>query len=66
MKEELERVIKETFNGIDLEYTEVYHLNYEVDEESGKINKDSLVPYYTRSQMQRNLKVLKKDYNSKL
>jgi len=37
---ELYNSIEKTFKGIKLEYTEVYYLDYEVNEDTGKINKD--------------------------
>ena len=35
--------IEKTFKGIKLEYTEVYYLDYEVNEDTGKINKSKKV-----------------------
>ena len=60
--DELTVVVNEKHHGLDLEYTEVYYLDNEVDEESGMIT-ENLVPHYTRDQMDRNLKALKSAYD---
>jgi DNA-binding transcriptional regulator YiaG len=54
--------IEKTFKGIELEYTEVYYLDYEVNEDTGKINKTKKVKYYTKNQIDRNMKALKNAY----
>lgn len=54
--------VRKKFKSVNLEYTEVYYLDYEVDENTGVINKN-LVKHYTRSQMDRNLKSLKNAYH---
>ncbi|MEM9888216.1 MAG: transcriptional regulator [Bacteroidota bacterium] len=60
--EELQRHVSKEYNNISLSYDEVYYLDYEVDENTGMINKDKLVPHYTKDQVARNLKSLKSAY----
>lgn len=59
---ELYGSIEKTFKGTKLEYTEVYYLDYEVDENTGKINRNKKVKYYTKNQIDRNMKALKNAY----
>lgn len=61
--DELTRKVKEKYKGLELEYTEVYYLDYEVDEDTGRINKDKKVPHFTSEQMDRNIKALKSAFN---
>jgi DNA-binding transcriptional regulator YiaG len=61
--DELTRVVNEKYKGLELEYVEVYYLDYEVDENTGKVNKEIQVPHYTSDQMDRNLKALKSAFN---
>lgn len=60
--EELSWKVEKVFKGVKLFYTEVYYLDYEVDEETGKINRDKKVRHYTKEQMNRNLRALKSAY----
>lgn len=60
--EELRETVKEIYKGINLVYEEVYYLDYEVDEDIGKISKDKKVRHYTKNQVERNLKALKSAY----
>jgi len=57
--EELRREVSKTYDDIPITYDEVYHLDHEVDENTGMIIKENLVPYYTKDQSNRNLKSLK-------
>lgn len=59
---ELHGIVEKIFKGIKLEYTEVYYLDYEVNEDTGVINKEKKVKYYTKNQIDRNLKALKNAY----
>lgn len=59
---ELQKSIKKVFKGIELSYIEVYYLDYEVNGDTGVINKKKKVKYYTKNQMNRNLKALKSAY----
>lgn len=61
--DELKRTVVGQFKDLNLKYEEVYYLDFEVDEETGMINRNNLVPHYTSSQMERNLKSLKSAYN---
>jgi DNA-binding transcriptional regulator YiaG len=61
--DELKKTVKEVYNGLELEYTEVYYLDDEVDENTGMIIEGKKVPHYTGEQMDRNLKALKSAYN---
>ena len=60
--DELKETVKEMYKGISLVYDEFYYLDYEVDEDTGRISKDKKVRHYTKSQMGRNLKALKSAY----
>ena len=40
--EELQEVVKRTFEGIEFSYQAVYYMDYEVDEYTGMINKEKL------------------------
>ena len=60
--DELQRSVKKTFNDFKLEYTEAYYMDYDVDEDTGMINRQNKVEYFTKSQMDRNLKALKTSY----
>ena len=59
---ELYGSVKKLFKGIKLKYTEVYYLDYEVDENTGVINKNKKVKHYTKNQIDRNMKALKNAY----
>lgn len=59
---ELKRMGEKVYKGAKLEYIEFYYLDYEVDENTGMINKDKLVEHYTKDQATRNLKSLKSAY----
>ncbi|WP_323033784.1 hypothetical protein [Paracoccus sp. (in: a-proteobacteria)] len=59
---EISGMTEKTFRGIKLEYPEVYYMDYEVDEETGKINKSVQVKHYTKNQIERNIKALKNAY----
>lgn len=60
--EELSAIVEKVFRGIKLKYPEVYYLDYEVNEDTGMINKNNLVKHYTKNQIERNLKALKNAY----
>ena len=57
--EELSATVTKLYKGMKLEYTEVFYMDYIVDEETGMINKEVKDKYYTRSQIDRNMKALK-------
>lgn len=59
---ELQESIKKVFKGLELSYLEVYYLDYEVNEDTGFINKNKKVKHYTKNQVSRNMKVLKSAY----
>ena len=61
--DELSAVVKKEYKGVKLEYNEFYYLDYSVDENTGKINTDSKEKYYTKKQMERNIKALKNAYH---
>ncbi|MGN6395662.1 MAG: hypothetical protein ACTHMI_08860 [Mucilaginibacter sp.] len=61
--EELSGTVTVVHKGIRLEYKEVYYLDFAVDEDTGKINKDHKEKHYTKSQMERNMKALKNAYH---
>ncbi len=60
--EELQSFAEKTFKGIQLKYAEVYYMDDEVDEKTGVINKNHKVKYYTKNQLDRNMKALKSAY----
>ncbi len=55
--------VEKVFKGVKLTYTEAYYLDYEVDEETGDINRNKKVKHYTKNQVNRNLKALKNAYH---
>jgi len=59
---EMKESVTKKYKGFELSYTESFYLDYEVDEETGIINKDKKVKHYTKDQMTRNLKALKSAY----
>ena len=59
---ELQRTVTKKYKGVTLSYTEVYYLDYEVDDENGMINKGHKVEFYTKGQVERNLISLKNSY----
>lgn len=59
---ELKESVIKIFKGIELSYEEVYYLDYGVNEDTGIINKEKKVKYYTKSQINRNMKALKSAY----
>lgn len=62
--EELQEIVKRTFEGVDFSYKAVYYLDYEVDEYTGMINKEKLVRFCTKKQMNQNLKACKEAYST--
>lgn len=54
--------VEKFYNGIKLEYIEVFYFDYAVDEDTGLVNKDRMEKHYTKNQMERNLKALKSAY----
>ncbi len=62
LTDELRETVKRDFKGLELSFEEVYYLDYKVDEEIGMIDKSERVKYYTKEQMNRNMKALKSAY----
>ena len=60
--EELTATVEKFYKGMNLKYTEVFYLDFVVDEETGLINKEVKEKYYTKNQMERNMKALKNAY----
>lgn len=60
--EELRRSVVKNIKGVKLHYSEVYYLDFEVDEDTGNVNKDKLVEHYTKDQVERNMNALKSAY----
>ena len=60
--DELTGMAEKIFRGIKLEYPEVYYLDYDVNEETGMIDRNKPVKHYTKHQIERNLKALKNAY----
>lgn len=61
--EELSAAVIKSHKGLLLEYKEVYYLDFAVDEDTGMINKDVKEKYYTKNQMERNMRALKNAYH---
>ena len=60
--DELHEIVYKTHKGLKLEHEEAYYLDFEVDEETGMIDKTRMVKHYTKNQMERNIKALKNAY----
>ncbi|NMH27998.1 helix-turn-helix domain-containing protein [Flavobacterium silvaticum] len=60
---ELTEIVERVYKGVHLSYEEFYYLDYEVDEDSGMVNKEKKVKHYTKNQMDRNIKALKNSYH---
>lgn len=60
--DELVRSVEKISNGKKVIYNEVYYLDFEVDEETFIINRERKVRFYTKEQVNRNLKALKKAF----
>lgn len=60
--DELYETVEKSYKGLKLSYVETHYLDYEVDEETGMIDKSKRVKHYTKNQMNRNLKALKSAY----
>jgi DNA-binding transcriptional regulator YiaG len=60
--DELQRLVTKKIKGVKVTYNEVYYLDFEVDEETGMVNKSQLVEHYTKEQVRRNLKAQKSAY----
>lgn len=52
--EQLEETVTKIFKGIEIEYVEVFHLNYAVDENTGKIDYSKKEKFYTKDQIDKN------------
>ena len=61
--DELQRIAERNINGIKFKFSEVYYLDYDVDEGTGMINKNSKGVFYTGSQVDRNMRALKRAYH---
>ena len=59
---ELRESAKKMYKNLELSYEDVYYLDYEVDEDTGMINKNKKVKHYTKDQVTRNMKALKCAY----
>lgn len=66
MEETLTREVVKVYKGLILRYEEEYCLGYKVNEETMMVNKNIIVPYYTKSQLNRDLKKLKELYLAQL
>ena len=60
--EELTTVVEKLYKGIRLKYTEVYYLDFSVNEETENVDKNLKEKYYTKTQMERNIQALKNAY----
>lgn len=60
--DELTATVEKFYKEMKLEYTEVFYLDYAVDEDTGLVNKGIMNKLYTKNQMERNMKALKNAY----
>lgn len=60
--EELTASVIKVYKGIELNYNEVFYLDYVVDENTGFVDKNLKDKFYTKNQMERNLRALKNAY----
>ena len=60
--EELQKEVIREFKGYTLKYNKVYYLDYQVDENTGMIDKNQKTEYCTKNQMNRNLRAFKNAY----
>jgi DNA-binding transcriptional regulator YiaG len=63
LTDELHVITYKMHKGLKLEYTEVFYLDYDVDEYTGLINRNKTSKHYTKSQVDRNIKALKNAYH---
>jgi DNA-binding transcriptional regulator YiaG len=61
--EELHEFVYKNYKGLELGYEEVYYLDFEVNEDTGMIDKTRKVKHYTKNQTERNIKALKNAYH---
>ena len=61
--DELYALVEKEYKGIQLKFNEAFYLDYSVDENTGLINKETKEKYYTKNQMERNIKALKNAYH---
>lgn len=61
--EELQGIVNKVYRGNNLQYNEVYSLDYIVDENTGLIDKNVKEKHYTKNQMDRNIKAMKSAYH---
>lgn len=59
---EINCIAEKVFKDVVLKYPEVYYLDHEVNEETGMVNKKTIVKHYTKNQTERNMKALKNAY----
>lgn len=62
LTDELREYAKKMYKNLELSYEDVYYLDYEVDEDTGMINKNKKVKHYTKDQVTRNMKAFKSAY----
>lgn len=60
--DELVESVEKIHKGFKLVYNKFYYLDYEVDENTGMINREKKVKYHTENHVNRNLKALKSAY----
>jgi len=60
--DELQRNVTKETNGVKFSYSEVYYLDFEVDENTGMVSNDVSVEYFTKDQVERNMKAMKAAY----
>jgi len=63
LTDELHGITDKMYKGLKLEYTELFYLDYDVDEDTGLINRNKTSKHYTKSQADRNIKALKNAYH---
>jgi hypothetical protein len=59
LTDELHGITYKMHKGLKLEYTEVFYLDYDVDKNTGLVNRNKTSKHCTKSQADRTVKVLK-------
>jgi DNA-binding transcriptional regulator YiaG len=60
--DELKETVEKIHKGFKLVYDKFYYLDYEVDEDTGMINREKKAKFCTKNQVGRNLKAFKSAY----
>ena len=64
LNKERTQIVERNINGIKFKYKQVYHLHYEVNENTGAVSKDKIVPIFSSDQVSRNLETVSRVYQA--